>query len=165
MIPIFISGPHGCGKSSLIKDLVSENESYIKDDYSIDFVNDLPTVSKMTIYEKCLLRLYHRFYTAEQALMKCKTENNKEILIIDRSIYDSVVYNNVEMQLHNFTEKQYENLNEISKCALELLDPYVIILNPSENEVTEYLRMRTESGTRKKEINFVQEKIHQIIFI
>ena len=69
---VFISGPHGCGKTAFMEALLEKSEVYIKDSFFLDFVNDLPAISHMSIFEKCLLRLYHRFYTAQQANLKCK---------------------------------------------------------------------------------------------
>lgn len=68
MKPIFIAGPHGSGKTTLISKLIVKSDRFIKDDYEIDFSNDMETLSSMTIFEKCLIRLYHRFYTAELQL-------------------------------------------------------------------------------------------------
>lgn len=62
---VFISGPHGCGKTAFMEALLEKSEVYIKDSFFLDFVNDLPAISHMSIFEKCLLRLYHRFYTAQ----------------------------------------------------------------------------------------------------
>lgn len=69
---VFISGPRGCGKTAFMEALLEKSEVYIKDSFFLDFVNDLPAISHMSIFEKCLLRLYHRFYTAQQANLKCK---------------------------------------------------------------------------------------------
>ena len=88
MKPIFIAGPHGSGKTTLISKLIVKSDRFIKDDYEIDFSNDMETLSSMTIFEKCLIRLYHRFYTAELAIKKCgMSKENDKILVVDRSIY------------------------------------------------------------------------------
>lgn len=57
MKPIFIAGPHGSGKTTLISKLIVKSDRFIKDDYEIDFSNDMETLSSMTIFEKCLIRL------------------------------------------------------------------------------------------------------------
>lgn len=40
MKPIFIAGPHGSGKTTLISKLIVKSDRFIKDDYEIDFSND-----------------------------------------------------------------------------------------------------------------------------
>lgn len=149
MKPIFISGSHGCGKTGLINKLLEDNNVFLLDDYKIDFMRDIVSISKMTAYEECLLRLYHRFYTAEQAILKCKNTNSHKILLVDRSIYDSVVYNNVEFNLGRIAKKQYENLSEIAEIALKITEPYTIILNPEPYVIVDYLQKRQASGVRK----------------
>lgn len=52
MKPIFIAGPHGSGKTTLISKLIVKSDRFIKDDYEIDFSNDMETLSSMTIFEK-----------------------------------------------------------------------------------------------------------------
>ena len=149
MKPIFISGPHGCGKTTLINKLLKDQDNFIFDDYKIDFVNDLASISAITIYEECLLRLYHRFYTAEQAILKCKNISDNKILVVDRSIYDSLVYNKVEYKLGKITKNQYDNLTEIADNGLKIIKPYTVILNPNSEIVVDYLKKRQVSGVRK----------------
>lgn len=133
---VFISGPHGCGKTAFMEALLEKSEVYIKDSFFLDFVNDLPAISHMSIFEKCLLRLYHRFYTAQQANLKCKKNNDNKILLVDRSIYDSIVYNTVEHNMGTLTEFQYNFLSNIEQKALEIVNPYTVILNPDSKKVT-----------------------------
>ncbi|SHO43123.1 AAA family ATPase [Anaerocolumna xylanovorans] len=149
MKPIFISGPHGCGKTTLINKLLKDQINFVLDDYKIDFVNDLASISIMTVYEECLLRIYHRFYTAEQAILKCKNTSDNKILVVDRSIYDSLVYNKVEYILGKITKSQYDNLTEIADNGLKVIKPYTVILNPNPDIVVDYLEKRQVSGTRK----------------
>ncbi len=51
MKPIFIAGPHGSGKTTLISKLIVKSDRFIKDDYEIDFSNDMETLSSMTIFD------------------------------------------------------------------------------------------------------------------
>ena len=37
---VFISGPHGCGKTAFMEALLEKSEVYIKDSFFLDFVND-----------------------------------------------------------------------------------------------------------------------------
>lgn len=147
---VFISGPHGCGKTAFMEALLEKSEVYIKDSFFLDFVNDLPAISHMSIFEKCLLRLYHRFYTAQQANLKCKKNNDNKILLVDRSIYDSIVYNTVEHNMGTLTEFQYIFLSNIEQKALEIVNPYTVILNPDSKKVVNYLEQRAKRGGREK---------------
>ncbi|SFO28757.1 Thymidylate kinase [Pseudobutyrivibrio sp. UC1225] len=150
MEPLFISGPHGCGKTLLIKRLIERYSDVMVDDFGINFVNDLPKISKMSIYEKSLLRLYHRFYSARRAQFICANNPQKGVLIVDRSIYDSIVYNEVEYELGNLTKLQIDRLNDIAEQALQIISPKTIILNPATEGVVEYLSIRQKTKLRKK---------------
>lgn len=150
MQPIFIAGPHGSGKTTLIKTLSEKSKKFIVDDFKIDFSNEMETLSVMTIFEKCLIRLYHRFYTAQLALQKCNDNKEEKFLLIDRSIYDSLVYINVEYQLGELNEEQYIKLKEIGKNGIRMIEPYTVILNPNPKEIISRLSKRREMGIRKK---------------
>lgn len=151
MKPIFIAEPHGSGKTTLISKLIVKSDRFIKDDYEIDFSNDMETLSSMTIFEKCLIRLYHRFYTAELAIKKCgMSKENDKILVVDRSIYDSLVYIEVEYKLGELSDEQYHKLREIVDNSLAMIEPYTVVLNPNPEEIVRRLEIRRATGTRKK---------------
>ncbi|SFO28739.1 Thymidylate kinase [Pseudobutyrivibrio sp. UC1225] len=150
MKTIFIAGPHGSGKTTLISEMVKQSTKYIKDDFSIDFTNEMDTLPEMTIFEKCLIRLYHRFYTAERAIKKSSDKNDERVLIVDRSLYDSLVYVEVEYKLGELNDWQYNKLKDIILTGLEMIKPYTVILNPDAEEVVNRLEDRRKKGTRKK---------------
>lgn len=150
MKPIFIAGPHGSGKTTLISKLVEGSDRFIKDDFTIDFSNEMESLPTMTIFEKCLIRLYHRFFTAEFAYKKCMNTDDDKILIIDRSIYDSLVYIEVEHKLGELNEEQYTKLMEIVNSGLDMIKPYTVVLNPDPEEIVARLNRRKATGTRKK---------------
>ena len=135
----------------LISKLIVKSDRFIKDDYEIDFSNDMETLSSMTIFEKCLIRLYHRFYTAELAIKKCgMSKENDKILVVDRSIYDSLVYIEVEYKLGELSDEQYHKLREIVDNSLAMIEPYTVVLNPNPEEIVRRLEIRRATGTRKK---------------
>ena len=151
MKPIFIAGPHGSGKTTLISKLIVKSDRFIKDDYELDFSNDMETLSSMTMFEKCLIRLYHWFYTAELAIKKCgMSKENDKILVVDRSIYDSLVYIEVEYKLGELSDEQYHKLREIVDNSLAMIEPYTVVLNPNPEEIVRRLEIRRATGTRKK---------------
>ena len=154
MEAIFISGHHGCGKTALIKHLSDNKNMFVLDNFKINFIEELPTISKMNVFEECLFRLYHRFYTAKQALLKCKDVSDRKILVVDRSIYDSMVYNKVEYSLGRMTLPQYNKLTEIATNCLEILNPNTVILNPDPRQIVNYLKKRQELGERKERDKF-----------
>lgn len=147
---IFVSGPHGCGKTGFMNSLLKDSDVFVKDEFYLDFVNDLPAIEHMSIFEKCLLRLYHRFYTAEKAKLECEKCNSNKIILVDRSIYDSMVYNVVEREMGTINEKQYSFLTDIAEKSLEIIKPYTIVLNPNSQGVVEYLQQRRQKGERNK---------------
>ena len=66
--PIFVSGPHGGGKSTLIKSLISsKNNMFIENNFDIDFTTDFPSIANLSSFERSLIRLYHRFFIANYA--------------------------------------------------------------------------------------------------
>ena len=48
---VFISGPHGCGKTAFMEALLEKSEVYIKDSFFFVFLNDLPAISYISIFE------------------------------------------------------------------------------------------------------------------
>lgn len=158
---VFISGPHGCGKTAFMEALLEKSEVYIKDSFFLDFVNDLPAISHMSIFEKCLLRLYHRFYTAQQANLKCKKNNDNKILLVDRSIYDSIVYNTVEHNMGTLTEFQYNFLSNIEQKALEIVNPYSAYNTWGTSETSALLeQLYSQDFIFQNTDNLIPRKIH-----
>ena len=82
--------------------------------------------------------------------LKCKKNNDNKIFLVDRSIYDSIVYNTVEHNMGTLTEFQYNFLSNIEQKALEIVNPYTVILNPDSKKVVNYLEQRAKRGGREK---------------
>lgn len=152
MTPIFISGPHGSGKTTLLNKLINGSDCFENLDFQIDFLKEFETIANQTIFEKCLTRLYHRFYTGELAIQYCKEHaaSDKKFLLVDRSIYDSYAYVEVERQLGKLNDYQYNTLVEICKNSLKMINPRTIILNPKGEVTMERLDIRRQSGVRSQ---------------
>ena len=134
----------------MISKLIGDSSKFIKDDFTIDFTHEMETLPEMTIFEKCLVRLYHRFYTAERAIAKSENNTEDKVLVVDRSIYDSLVYIEVEHKLGELTDEQYDKLMNIVNNGIEMIKPYTVVLNPYPEEVVRRLDIRHKQGTRKK---------------
>ncbi|KKT20947.1 hypothetical protein A3G55_00320 [Candidatus Giovannonibacteria bacterium RIFCSPLOWO2_12_FULL_44_25] len=143
--PIFISGPHGGGKSTLLNKLSGVSNLFLENNFDIDFTVDFPSLSSLSHFERSLIRLYHRFFIAHYANSLAKSCPDK-FIITNRTIYDSEAYINV-----------YRKLNWISKAEFETLDfvmknfgdrPNAIILNPSLHTIKSRLRTRRDMATR-----------------
>lgn len=44
---VFISGPHGCGKSTIIKKLLEKKDNYELDNFYLDFIKELQNISEL----------------------------------------------------------------------------------------------------------------------
>ncbi|MCM1285684.1 MAG: deoxynucleoside kinase [Acetobacter sp.] len=152
-LPIYISGPHGSGKTTLINKIKNE-EIFIENDFDINFLKQFPSMAIMNAYECCLLRLYHRIYTAIYASQKVEKANSfakcksSEFLLVSRSIYDSLVYSQTEYSLGQMSKDEYNTLNTIAMNALQYINPYVIILNPSIDTILARLEKRKRFNER-----------------
>ncbi len=67
-----------------------------------------------------------------------------------RSIYDSLVYIEVEYKLGELSDEQYHKLREIVDNSLAMIEPYTVVLNPNPEEIVRRLEIRRATGTRKK---------------
>lgn len=84
---------------------------------------------------------------------------------MDRSIYDSLVYIEVEYKLGELSDEQYHKLREIVDNSLAMIEPYTVVLNPNPEEIVRRLEIRRATGTRKKEIRCVLARIMLIMWV
>lgn len=143
--PIFISGPHGGGKSTLISNLKNASDLFLENDFDIDFTIDFPSISSLSHFERTLLRVYHRFFLANYAQILAKNNPNKFILT-NRTVYDSEAYANAYRNLKWISEDQFQKLNYVIKNFT--YHPYTIILNPSLEIIKGRLAKRRDAATR-----------------
>lgn len=141
---IFISGPHGSGKTTLLEKLKEKYGFIEKEKYQIDFLKEYPSIPYMNMFERCSLRLYHRFYVGEITMEIAATE--EKIFLVDRGIYDSLAYSNVEYLVNEIDDEQYELLMQMGNNCLEMLKPNTIILNPPVETIVNRLDCRRASG-------------------
>lgn len=143
--PVYISGPHGSGKTTLIEKLLKADLSLCESSFEIDFLKEFPTISYMTPYERCVLRTYHRLFVGEYNTRK---EGN-DIILVSRGIYDSIAYGATEYALGEMTKEEYGVLQKINALGIARR-PLTIILNPPVDIILERLTERRKKGTRKE---------------
>lgn len=143
--PIFISGPHGGGKSTLINKLKNSADLFLENDFDIDFTIDFPSISSLSHFERSLIRLYHRFFIANYAQGLAKAHLDKAILT-NRTVYDSEAYINVYRELKWISEDQFQKLDFVIKNFT--YRPCAIILNPPLEIIKSRLAKRRDEATR-----------------
>lgn|SRR3989338_299739 len=143
--PIFFSGVHGGGKSTLIRRLLDSSKKFMKNDFDIDFTVDFPSIASLTSFERSLIRLYHRFFIANYAHILSQNNPGKFILT-DRTIYDSEAYINVYQELGWITKEQFAKLDFLIKNFT--MRPYAVVLNPSLEMIKDRLNKRKSEATR-----------------
>jgi len=159
--PIFVSGPHGSGKTTLLNKLLKDHDIFLENNFDIDFVTEFPTLESMSIYERCLLRLYHRIYVTNYAKSLAAQHTNR-VVITPRGIYDSAAYIETYKSLQQFTSDNSEKLTFILNHAE--VKPYTIVLNPPIEIVAERLLKRRNQGLRKsRDTIFIKEDSYEFV--
>lgn len=142
--PIFLSGPHGGGKTTLINKL-KESNLFIENDFDIDFTIDFPSIASLSHFERSLVRIYHRFYLNNYA-EKLVVQNPEKIVLTNRTVYDSESYINVYNSLGWITPHQFEKLNHVLQNFS--IQPYAIVLNPPFETILQRLQSRRDQAIR-----------------
>lgn len=145
MTPLFLSGPHGGGKTTLTKALLAQSSAFIENGFDIDFTTDFPSLSSLSHFERCLMRLYHRFFITNYARTQAIT-HPEQCIITNRSVYDSEAYINVYRDLHWISEAQFQKLDLVLKNFQPR--PATVVLNPPVEVIKQRLQGRRSAATR-----------------
>lgn len=142
---IFVSGPHGSGKTTLISKLLHK-DIFIENDFDINFIKECENFPSLNNFEKCLVRLYHRIYLTNYARSYSNDNPNKTI-ITSRGLFDSLAYINSYLKMGWITPDQAEKMKYILGHPDN--EPNTIILNPKFEVIRERLNYRIQKGSRK----------------
>lgn len=143
--PLYISGPHGGGKSTLVDRLKQKSNIFIDNNFDIDFTIDFPSLSILSHFEKSLLRVYHRLFVTGYTQNLSKANPGK-VVITNRTVIDSAAYTDVYRKLNWISQDQYQKLSFIINNFP--YKPKTVILNPSLRVIKERLHLRRDQRTR-----------------
>jgi len=158
---VFVSGPHGAGKSTLV--------SYLLENIPNSFSPKLKTRTPQFYWggaeDLVEMNHFHRqtLKTAQRATENyeywiASKANPDKIIIGDRCIYDARVYREVYVSLGWVTPEQADTIKSFEKYFYpeEILNPYSIVLNPGIDVCRQHLETRwKETGWIKfKETDF-----------
>lgn len=141
---LYISGPHGGGKSTLIQKLKNASHLFFENDFDIDFTIDFPSIAALSHFERSLMRVYHRFFIAYRARLLAQSLHDK-VIITNRSVYDSEAYTGVYKTLSWIQESEFQKLNNVL-CCFPRED--TVILNPPAETIKNRLQKRAREATR-----------------
>ncbi len=143
--PVFISGPHGGGKSTLVNKLKNFSSLFMENDFDIDFTTDFPSISSLSHFERSLVRIYHRYFITKYAQDLAQVNPGK-VVLTNRTVYDSEAYINVYKNLNWISKDQFKKLNFV--LGNFTYRPYAIILNPPLQVIKKRLSKRRDEATR-----------------
>lgn len=158
---IFLSGPHGGGKTTLTKHLSEKSDLFIENDFDIDFTVNFPSMAVFSAFERCLVRLYHRFYIANHARQLAERNPGKFILT-NRTIYDSEAYIKTYRDMDWISGEEFQTLKTLMGEFLPR--PHAIVLNPPLKVIKARLQKRKDSATRTlRDKLFINEDTNEFI--
>ena len=145
---VYISGPHGGGKTTFVKYLASSFSDAIEEGLDVDFVQLFPSLRQLKPFERGLFRMYHRFYLFEH--YKRQRYQKDTCIIVNRSLYDSVAYNECFRTLGMINHKEYSFILDTIRDIIGNLKyaPFTIVLNPPVSTIMHRLNRRKGNAAR-----------------
>jgi len=142
---VFISGPHGAGKTTLVERLQQEYDKIL--------IPELKTITPKfhtNPADRQRLKLSQKAIENFEAL-EIARENPDRIVIGNRCRYDCDAYSLAFYRLGWVSQEDHRRLVEIARFAFtaELYSPYAIILNPPFEIVRERLQGRWKKEEKK----------------
>ena len=147
---VYLSGPHGAGKSTLAKTVVERFPNPV-----ILYPEDTFTFPKVeeNYYERLKAKLLRYYF---EYIDQKKKDTINSLLLCNRCVYDSVAYSRAYHALGWINSAQLRTLQEITDRLFDQLPKKVIILNPSFETLQHHLETRWATGTKKwSEDNFM----------
>ncbi|MEK6963144.1 MAG: AAA family ATPase [Nanoarchaeota archaeon] len=142
---VFLSGPHGGGKTTLARK--------IQEAYPFIILPELKTSTPKFhtgVQERQALKLCQKAIENYEVLQMAKAEPDK-LILGNRCIYDGYAYSSAFRDLGWVNENEHQQLVGFSRFAFpeEIREPYAIVLNPPFEVVWDRLQNRWQSEEKK----------------
>lgn len=149
MTLIFVVGPHGAGKSTLIQKIKSEfNFTSILEGIKIDIpINYLA-------FDRGILRS-SKYYLECKRFHEIDKNNASHVHIVDRCIYDCIIYAKTYRELNWISQKELTKLTSLINCLFDDIDlpKNIILLCPDFDIIQDRLKKRWEKDNAKWQEN------------
>ena len=142
---IFLSGPHGGGKTTLEKKLQEACPAILVP----ELTTKNPKFHTQPV-ERITLKLCERAIENYEALQIAK-QNPHRIVLANRCVYDADAYADAYLSLGWISEEEHVDQHRFARFAFpkELHEPYAVVLNPQFEVVEAQLKKRWLSEEKK----------------
>jgi len=144
---LFISGPHGGGKTTLVKQLCEQSTGKIM---IPELVTQVPKL-KASYSNRLAIKIAQRTLENYESFLLAK-QNPDKIILGNRCIYDAMAYDNayylrgwVSMEEKSFLDRTTEAYFN----SIGIGEPFAIVLNPSLEVLVRHLENRWKNNEKK----------------
>ncbi|MBW2995540.1 deoxynucleoside kinase [Candidatus Woesearchaeota archaeon] len=159
---IYFSGPHGAGKSSLIRGLCSHPD-FISYPDRLKFAK----VDEPYIRQKSKIAKIFQEYCDQ---LNFEKQHPGKIVLGDRCIYDCLIYANAYEKLGWITKQENKKIKQCANTFDDCKPDNVVVLNPPYETLVKHIKQRWKKSKKKyREDNFnylkaVHEEFKQFPF-
>jgi len=145
---IYFSGPHGAGKSSLIRGICNYSPEFVAYPDRLMFAH----VDEPYLRQKSKIAKIFQEYCDQ---LNFEEENKGKIVLGDRCIYDCLIYAKAYERLGWITKEQNISIKDISEKFFDCFPSHLVVLNPPLECLVEHIKQRWKKGKKKwREENF-----------
>jgi thymidylate kinase len=146
---IYFSGPHGAGKSSLIRGICDSSPDFIAYPDKLKFAK---VENPYFLRQKSKITKIFQEYCDQ---LDYENQHPGKIVLGDRCIYDCLVYSSAYQKLGWISKEQNEQLKKTADLFDECWPDNLVILNPPYDVLVQHIRQRWKTKQKKwNESNF-----------
>jgi thymidylate kinase len=139
---VYFSGPHGAGKSSLIRGICEYSSDFIAYPDRLKFAH----VDEPALRQKSKIAKIFQEYCDQLDFEK---ENPDKIVLGDRCIYDCMVYSNAYQKIGWISAEQNNDNKRLSEILNECYPSHLVVLNPRYETLVSHIQQRWKRGEKK----------------